>query len=137
MFRLVIATSISALLMFSLAGLYPGVLARSFIAEHVEAGLLRTPPNLAVVFLGYIFLAGIMSALYRRLGPFSSTRIWSGLKFGLVVAVLWVMPYSIVLFGVYRFPYAALPLDFAWALIEQGVGGVVIALVYGWRRGNA
>jgi hypothetical protein len=38
------------------------------------------------------------------------------------------------LFGVYRFPYLALPLDFAWALVEQGVGGVVVAMVVGRRE---
>jgi hypothetical protein len=41
------------------------------------------------------------------------------------------MPYSLVLFGVYSFHYVALPLDFAWALVEQGVGGLVIGLCHG------
>ena len=43
------------------------------------------------------------------------------------------MPYSLVLFGVYRFPYVALTLDFAWALVEQGMGGLVIGLIHGKR----
>jgi len=47
------------------------------------------------------------------------------------------MPYSLVLFGVYKFPYAALPLDFAWALIEQGVGGLLIGLVHRGVRSDA
>jgi hypothetical protein len=41
------------------------------------------------------------------------------------------MPYSLVLFGVYNFPYAVLPLDFAWAMVEQSMGGLVIGLIYG------
>lgn len=41
------------------------------------------------------------------------------------------MPYTLVLFGVYKFPYAALPMDFAWAFVEQGMGGLVIGLIYG------
>jgi hypothetical protein len=52
-------------------------------------------------------------------------------RFGIVIAVCWLMPYSLVLFGVYRFPYVALPMDFAWAVFEQGMGGLVIGLIYG------
>ena len=60
----------------------------------------------------------------------------SGLRFGLVAGVCWLMPYSLVLFGVYKFPYVALPLDFAWALVEQGIGGLVIGLIYGKSNKN-
>ena len=78
MTRTVVAAMASAVVMFSLAGLYTGVLAREFIA-----------------------------------------------------AACWLMPYSLVLFGVYKFPYIALPLDFAWAIAKQGIGGVVIGLIHG------
>ena len=50
------------------------------------------------------------------------------------MAALWLMPCSLILFGVYRFPYEALPLDFAWAFVEQGLGGVLVAV--GLERGR-
>jgi hypothetical protein len=121
----------SSLVMFSLAGLYTGVLARSFIADHVDAAMLRQPANLALVFCGYLLLALLMAWLYPRLASPGRSTLRNGLLFGICSAVFWLMPYSLVLFGVYRFPYAALPLDFAWAVVEQGVGGTVIAFVYG------
>jgi len=37
----------------------------------------------------------------------------------------------------YSFPYAALPLDFGWALIEQGIGGLIIGLIYGTSTGDS
>jgi hypothetical protein len=117
--------------MFSLAGLYTGILAREFIAAHVDKALMRSPPNLVLVFFGYVVLALLMSVIYRRFVRVNGSPAWSGLRFGLVAAVCWLMPYSIVLFGVYNFPYIVLPLDFAWAFVEQGVGGLVIGLVYG------
>ena len=55
----------------------------------------------------------------------------SGLRFGLVAGVCWLMPYNLVLFGAYKFPYVALPFYFAWALVEQGIGGLVIGLSMG------
>lgn len=133
--RTLLAAITAALVMFALAGLYTGVIARAFIASHVDPAILRTPPNLALVFGGYAALAGLMSLLYPRFGRTAGTPSWSGLRFGLGVAVLWLMPYSLVLFGVYRFPYQALPLDFAWACVEQGIGGLVIGMIHGKARG--
>lgn len=132
--RTVLAAVAAAFVMFSLAGLYTGVLARAFIASHVDPAMLRTPPNLALVFSGYALLALAMSLLYTRVGPSVGAPVWSGARFGLLVAVLWLMPYSLVLFGVYRFPYAALPIDFAWAFVEQGLGGLVVGLIHGRTR---
>jgi hypothetical protein len=123
----------ASLVMFLLAGLYTGVLAREFIAAHVNPLMLRNPPNLPLVYCGYLLLALLMSLLYTRILRSVSSPAASGLRFGLVTAVVWLMPYSIVLFGVYDFPYQALPLDFGWALVEQGLGGVIIGLIYGKR----
>jgi hypothetical protein len=126
----------AAAVMFSLAGLYTGVLARQFIATHLDQALMRNPPNLVLVFFGYVVLATLMAILYRRLVRVGRSPAWSGLRFGMVAAVCWLMPYSLVLFGVYNFPYAVLPLDFAWALVEQGIGGLVIGLAYGKSTAN-
>lgn len=129
--RTIIRAIVASVVMSSLAGLYTGVLARAFIAANLDQSLLRNPPNLFLVFFGYVVLALLMSVLYRRFVRVTGSPAWSGLRFGLVVAVCWLMPYSLVLFGVYKFPYVALPLDFAWALVEQGTGGLVIGLIYG------
>ena len=92
MTRTILGTAAAAFVMFSLAGLYTNVLAREFIATHVDSALLRTPPNLALVFAGYAALATLMSVLYVKFGPFSASRVWSGLQLGWLVAVLWLMP---------------------------------------------
>ena len=135
--RTIVAVIAASVTMFSLAGLYTGVLARAFTASHVDQSLLRTPPNLILVFVGYVTLALLMSVVYARLVRVTGSPAWSGLRFGMVVAVCWLMPYSLVLFGVYNFPYAALPRDFAWALLEQGIGGLVIGMIYGKSRRDA
>jgi hypothetical protein len=129
--RTIFAVLAAAAVMFSLAGLYTGVLARSFIAAHVDQALMRTPPNLVLVFFGYFVLALLMAILYRRFVRVSRSPAWNGTCFGMVAAVCWLMPYSLVLFGVYNFPYVVLPMDFLWALVEQGIGGLVIGLIYG------
>ena len=131
--KTIFAVIAASAVMFSLAGFYTGVLARQFIAAHVDQALLRTPPNLVLVFFGYFVLALLMAVLYARFVRVTGSPAWAGLRFGLMAAVCWLMPYSLVLFGVYKFPYVALPLDFAWALVEQGMGGLVIGLIHGKR----
>jgi hypothetical protein len=131
MTKTLIATVVATAVMFALAGLYTGVLAREFIANNVEPTLLRSPPNLVLVACGYFVLSLLMALLYPRLVRVNDSSAKNGLRFGLAAGVCWLMPYSLVLFGVYKFPYVALPLDFAWALVEQGVGGLVIGLIYG------
>ena len=54
MMKTILATVAAAVAMFSLAGLFTGVLARSFIEANVDKALMRTPPNLVLVFFGYL-----------------------------------------------------------------------------------
>jgi hypothetical protein len=131
--RTILAVLAASVLMFSLAGLYTAVLARSFIAAHVDPAVMRTPPNLVLVFVGYAVLALLMALIYQRTVRVGPSPAWTGLRFGMAAAVCWLMPYSLVLFGVYNFPYTVLPMDFAWALVEQGLGGLVMGLIYGKR----
>jgi len=131
--KLIISAVVAAAAMFGLAGLYTQVLARDFIANNVNPELLRNPPDLVITFLGYLFLALIMAYVYRFFQNKFQEPIKSGIFLGLSAAVVWIMPYSIVLFSVYNFPYVALPLDFVWMLIEQGVGGLLIGLIQGRR----
>lgn len=129
--RIVLATMAAALVMFSLAGLYTSVLVRAVIANYVDSAMLRPTPNLGLVFAGYALLALLMTLIYTRTVHVKRSPAWSGARFGLMAGICWLMPYSLVLFGVYRFPYVVLPMDFAWALIEQGMGGLVIGLILG------
>jgi hypothetical protein len=75
--------------MFSLAGLYTGVLAREFIATHFDHALLRAPPNLILVLFGYLVLALLMPMLYRRLVRVDGSPARSGLRFGLVIGLIY------------------------------------------------
>jgi hypothetical protein len=117
--------------MFSLAGLYTGFLAKAFIESNVNSSMLRAPPNLYLVFFGYLVLSFLMTIAYQRFVTVKGSPAWCGIRFGMMSGVVWLMPYSLVLFGVYNFPYIVLPVDFIWALVEQGLGGLVIGIIFG------
>jgi len=126
--RQIISTLTAGLAMFMLAGLYTGVIAKNFMTANVDATMIRTPPNLALIAVGYVFLGLLMTLIYPHIKGLNGS-LKSGILFGMACGAMWMMPYSIVLFGVYRFPYIALPVDFVWALVEQGVGGLIVGAV--------
>ncbi|QIL21089.1 hypothetical protein [Thermomonas sp. HDW16] len=133
MTRNIASAILSAIVMFCLAGLFNGVLAKEFIQTHVNASMLRETPNLALIFIGYLLLATLMVLAYRKATLPVLAPMKRGLTVGLAFAVIWLVPYSLVLFSVYRFPYEALAIDLPWALVEQGLGGLVIGLMQGKR----
>ena len=49
---------------------------------------------------------------------------------------MWMSPPNLVLHGVYEFPFDAQFTDTGWALVEQGLDGIVIAAVYEWVFGQ-
>ncbi len=120
----------SMLVMFVLAGLFNGLVVNQVASENVDPAMLLESPNLALIVLGYALLALLMTLIYPRVvsRPSYSTR--SGFLFGMVAGIFWLLPQTLVLHGVYRFPALDLLIDPAWALLEQGIGGAIIGLVH-------
>ena len=118
------------LVMFVLAGLFNGLVVNQLASQNVDPAMLLESPNLALIALGYALLALLMTLIYPRVvsRPSYSTR--SGFLFGMVAGIFWLLPQTLVLHGVYRFPALDLLIDPAWALLEQGIGGAIIGLVH-------
>ena len=118
------------LVMFVLAGLFNGLVINQLASQNVDPAMLLESPNLALIALGYALLALLMTLIYPRVvsRPSYSTR--SGFLFGMVAGIFWLLPQTLVLHGVYRFPALGLLIDPAWALLEQGIGGAIIGLVH-------
>ena len=118
------------IVMFSMALLFYSLILGDTISAKVDPTFLRESPGLCCVTLGYAALALLMAWVYPHYrvgdGP-----IWRrGLRFGVVMGLLWVFPMSLVLHGVYRLPFVMVVVDTLWALVEQGTGGIVIAAIY-------
>jgi len=118
--------------MWLLAGLWhlvivPGLYSRGGEAAHHEGG--------GLILVGYLLLAIIM-AWMCRVADRGGRPVAEGLKLGLLIGLLWVTPHALVREGAHSHGEAArygyLLVNGAWHLVEQGVGGGIMGLVFGW-----
>ena len=59
----------------------------------------------------------LMAYLYPK-GYSEGSPVGEGLKFGILIGLIWILPLGLIL-------------DAVWHLVEEGAGGIVIGLVYG------
>ncbi len=118
---------------FLLAGLWHVLLMADFY-DSVQPGGMRQPPLFWSIALGYAVVGLIMSYMYPK-GYEGGSPVSEGLKFGAVIGLLWWSPTQLVLYGALTGPFSIVLVDGAWHLVEEGLAGIAVALVYG-RRGR-
>lgn len=96
------------------------------------ADVMRPMEDFSIVHIviGYLILAFMMSYIYPlgyKGGPF----IKEGLRFGVILGLLYTLPRAFILAGVYKMPLDANILDAVFHIIEMSVGGIVMAKIYG------
>lgn len=115
--------------MFILSGLWYMVLMAGFYRTQSEA-IMREQFNFLFIVLGYIVLAFMMSTIYP-IGYKGGSPAKEGLRFGILIGLVVWLTANLVLHGVYNCTLAAALVDSVWHIVEQSIGGIVIALVYG------
>lgn len=128
--RLLLATAISALVMLALWWLWHISFMAPLYVEHTAA-LPRELPLWRITVLGYVVLALLMAYLYPK-GYSGGDPLVEGLRFGAVMGVLATLPRSLILYGVEGSHTGTLVIvDASWHIVEQSIGGLVIALLHG------
>ena len=122
--KLVLAWVVGFVVMFLLAGLWHMVVASSLYGEGT------VDPVMGLIAAGYAVLALLMSYAYP-IGFKGGSAISEGLRFGALIGLVWVLPHSLVMTGVEGGEMGILFIDAGWHIVEQGVGGILIALIYG------
>jgi len=91
--------------------------------------LVLTEPNLLFIILGVLILAVLMAYMYP-LGYKGGSPLKEGLRFGVVIGLLWILPYNVIMIGVVGTSKTLVVVDALWHIVEQGVGGIVIGYIY-------
>lgn len=120
--------------MFLLSGLWYQLLMADFYKATSTAA--REPQLMGSIALGYIVLSLLMAYMYPK-GYSGGSPAVEGVKFGILIGLLWIVPLGLVIYGVMTVSGKMLVADIIWHIVEQGVGGIVIGLVYGKQSGIA
>lgn len=130
--KLFLATLLSFVTMFAVAGFTHVVLFKTWFLNHpgLSSNINRADPMMQYAVIAGLIVAFIMSYLYPK-GIEGNNKIVQGLKFGIIVSILLISCPLIQYAFTTTLSRSAILMDGALHLLEQGLGGIVIALVYG------
>ena len=90
----------------------------------------RAEAIIPLIAAAYAILAVIMAYIYPK-GVEGDNKLMNGLRFGAVIGLLWIFPSQLVMHGVLNsFTLNVILVDSVWHMVEQGIGGIVIAYIY-------
>ena len=125
--KMILACVAGFVVMFLLAGLWHMVI----MDEMYDLPTAREEPLMGFIALAFVILALLMAYMYPK-GYSGGSPVGEGLKFGVLVGLVWILPLSLILYAVSKdFSLNVLIVDALWHLVEEGAGGAVIGLVYG------
>ena len=113
---------------FLLGGLWHMVIMGSKYDELL-AHVSRETPNMGFIAVGVLVLSILMAYMYPH-GYKGGPPVKEGMKFGIIIGILWVIPLQLIFVGASNYPLGVVFLEL-WHVVEQAIGGIVIALVYG------
>ena len=117
------------ILMFGLSGSWHSFIMADFYSSFLEEAA-RTEPNLVVVAVGYLTVVLLMAWMYPH-GYSGGSPLAEGARFGAVMGLIWILPLSLVLAGLYDLSMTEVAIDSVWHVVEGTVGGSVIGLAHG------
>ncbi len=116
----------AAISMWLLAGLWHGVIQPQFY----EVAAKTEHKGTSTIALAYLILGFLMAYLYPKFTfAAGQNRAKKGLTFGALIGVLWVFPHELAMAGAHGEPFVYVFKNGLWHVIEQAVGGLVIAWV--------
>ncbi len=127
--KLILASLAGGAVTFVLGAFWHAWLMADFYQTQ-GAALNRPEPNMMMIALGSLVIAILMAYTFP-IGYKGGSAVKEGFRFGALIGLIWVLPVSLIFSGVWNYPLVAVIVDSAWHIVEQGVTGIVIAMIYG------
>ncbi len=127
--KVILAWIAGFVVMFLLSGLWYMVLMESYYSEQFS-DVARTEPMMLWIAAGYLVAALLMAIIYP-MGYKGGTPAGEGLKFGILVGLLMAVPTGLIFYGVNTIPPSGTMVDTIYQVVDKGIGGIVIGLVFG------
>jgi hypothetical protein len=123
--KLLLAIVVGFIVMFGLAGLFHLVIMKDFFIEKTGG-----EPSIHFAMLSYAILAILMSYIYPY-GYKGGSLVKEGLVFGILMGLLCRLPLQVLELGYGRGDLSFVVTEAVWHAVEEGIGGIAIAMVYG------
>jgi len=126
--KFIYAALASFLAMFVLSTVWYLFLMADFFAQHRPA-IARESALIQYILLSYLILAALMTYVYQMTDK-TGRPAAHGFKVGALLGLIYFFPLSLGFYAIWQTSAPAFLVDSVWHLFEQGIGGVVIALIY-------
>lgn len=123
--KLLTATVAGFLVMFVLSYVWHELLMSATYAQPNHS----PEPEMLWIVLGYVMLAALMAYMYPT-GYQGGLAVSEGFRFGALIGLVSVGPLQLIFTGLGAMPIQTAGIDMAWHIVEQGAGGIVIAMLH-------
>lgn len=120
------ATAAAGFGMWVFSGIWHNLILANFYASETGA----SHDGIGVLLIAYLVLALIMAYIYP-LGYKGGRPIVEGLRFGMLIGLLWVFPHELALAGAHGDSISYVFKNAALHVVEQGFGGIIVGFIYG------
>lgn len=90
--------------------------------------------SMKLIIVGYLIQAYLLAYIFP-IGFSGGSAIKEGLRFGVILALLFALPRAFIFAAVYKMPLEGNIIDTIYHIVEFSVGGIVIAKIYGSNPG--
>ena len=122
--KLLLSTMAGGFVMWVVGGLW-----HNLILPIFNSNAQAHHDGLAIVLISYFVLAFLMAYLFLLSYQEDKSVIGEGLKIGVLIGILWVFPHGLAMAGTHDTSIIYEIKNTLYHMVEQGIGGVIIAFI--------
>jgi len=123
-FQLITSSVLSGFIMWVIGGLY-----HNLIIPSINEDVHPHHEGLGITLIAYILLGLLMSYFYMNSKEIEDSLL-KGIKIGVIIGILWVFPHGLTMAAVHESSISYQITNSLYHIIEQGIGGIIIFLVF-------
>ena len=127
--KLILATVLGFVVMFLISGLWYLIIMKGYYNEQFPE-VFRQESKMIWIAIGYLVGAFLLALIYP-IGYKGGAPMSEGLRFGILMGLFIALPMGLTLYGVYTIPLIPSIINIVYQVVEKGIGGLFIGLVYG------
>ena len=113
---------------FALGSVWHLLVMGDFYAVH-SAAVARAEPDLVFIILGHVVL-GLLMAIAYPIGFKGGSPVSEGFRFGALIGLIWILPWSLIIVGIWTVPFTMVAVDATWHVLEEGIAGIAVAYAH-------